>query len=100
MSWTTDLDTARWFADRWLDHGYQEAEVVTVLAPPEAMLVETADDREHEVVVDPTLLPRVRRFEGRRARNSRKARLGASDPDLSGLPTTSNLTHDQDEDRG
>jgi hypothetical protein len=67
MSWTTDLDTARWFATRWLDHGYREAEVITVLAPPEAMLVETADDREHEVVVDPTLLPRVRRFEGRRA---------------------------------
>jgi hypothetical protein len=67
MSWTTDLERARWFADRWFEQGYRQVEVVTVLAPPSAMLVETADDREHEVIVDPALLPPIRRFEVRRA---------------------------------
>ena len=67
MSWTTDLDRARWFADRWFERGYAQTEVVTVLAPPAAVLVETADDRENEVVVDPGRLPRVRLLEVRRA---------------------------------
>jgi hypothetical protein len=67
MSWTTDLDTARRFADHCIELGSRQAEVVTVLAPPAAMLVETADDRENEVVVDPARLPRVRLIEVRRA---------------------------------
>jgi hypothetical protein len=29
------------------------------------MLVEAGDDRENEVIVDPSLLPRVRRYEVR-----------------------------------
>lgn len=67
MSWTTDLDRARFFADRWFERGYGQTEVVTVLAPPAAMLVEIANDSESEVVVDPTLLPRVRLIEVRHA---------------------------------
>jgi hypothetical protein len=67
MSWTTDVERARWFADRWFEQGYRQVEVVTVLAPPSALLVEIADSREHEVIVDPALLPPIRLFEVRRA---------------------------------
>ena len=67
MSWTTGRDSAGWFADHCIELGSRQAEVVTVLAPPAAMLVEIADDRENEVVVDPARLPRVRLIEVRRA---------------------------------
>jgi hypothetical protein len=67
MSWTTDLDRAPFFADRWFERGYRQTEVVTVLAPPAAMLVEIANESESEVVVDPARLPRVRLIEVRHA---------------------------------
>ena len=41
------------------------ASLGAIVAPPAAMLAELADDREGEVVVDPALLPRVRRVEWR-----------------------------------
>ncbi len=69
MSWTTDLEQARIFADACALGG-RTAEVVTVIAPPKAVLavmdeVEPEGRKEHEVVVDPGLLPRVRRLEVR-----------------------------------
>ena len=68
MSWTTDLEQARWFADRIVRMTGTKAEVVTVVAPPEAVLaimdeVEPKGRMENEVVIDPRLLPRVRRLE-------------------------------------
>jgi len=64
MAWTTDLDKARWFADRWiLDGGYSETEVVTVVVPPAAVLCQIDEGREAEVVVDPSMLPAVHRIE-------------------------------------
>ncbi len=69
MSWTTDLEQARLFADAFVLMG-RIAEVVSVIAPPEAVLaamdeVEPEGRKEHEVVVDPGLLPPVRRLEVR-----------------------------------
>jgi hypothetical protein len=68
MSWTTDLEKARWFAGRMVDFGYSRAEVVTVIAPPEAILcdldpLDPEGRGEEEIVVDPSALPPVRRLE-------------------------------------
>jgi hypothetical protein len=68
MAWTTDPDIARWFASRMRAADPRPAHVYTVTAPPEAVLavmddVLGADGRaEHEVVVDPRLLPKLRRL--------------------------------------
>ena len=67
MAWTTDLDMARWFASRGKAADPRPAYVYTVTAPPEAVLcvfddVEPDGRAEHEVVVDPRLLPKLRRL--------------------------------------
>jgi hypothetical protein len=64
MSWTTSLEQARWFARRWLTRG--PAVVVTVTAPPEAILAvfgEVDGRGEHEVIVDRRQLPPVHTME-------------------------------------
>lgn len=63
MAWTTDESMAGWFADRWRSRGL-EAMVFTVTVEPAAVLafVDAHDGRgESEVVVDPAMLPPVRR---------------------------------------
>lgn len=62
MSWSTDPTRAEWFAARWGLMG-SEAAVFSVLVPPEAVLalVGIEGRNEDEVVVDPQLLPPIRR---------------------------------------
>jgi len=66
MSWTTDLDRARWFANRErLFHG-GEGEVFMVPAPPHAVLAHIVGRGEAEVVLNPCCLrgraePKLRR---------------------------------------
>lgn len=72
MAWTTALDMARLFADRFGTFAdgsgrFRPAYVYTVTAPPEAVLaimddVEPDGRLEHEVVVDPRRLPKVSRL--------------------------------------
>jgi len=59
MSWTTDIDRARWFAARWQLRG-ERGEVFTAIVPPAAVLALVGDPENHneeEVVVDPAMLP-------------------------------------------
>ncbi len=61
MAWTTDEAVAGWFADRYRRMGL-EAMVFTVTVEPGAVLAMLAEERnESEVVVDPFMLPPVRR---------------------------------------
>jgi hypothetical protein len=74
MAWTTDPDKARWFAERF--NGFvgdpaglfRTAFAYIVVAPPDAALADidsilpSGGRGEHEVVVDPRLLPRVQRL--------------------------------------
>ena len=67
MAWTTDADMARWFASRMRGTNPRPAHVYTVNASPESVLaiMDEADPHgrgEHEVVVDPRLLPKVARL--------------------------------------
>ncbi|HMG43038.1 MAG TPA: hypothetical protein VK611_17030 [Acidimicrobiales bacterium] len=61
MSWTTDRERARWFADRFAVLG--PAFVFTAEVPPGAVLALIGEKyrSEGEVVVDPALLPPIRR---------------------------------------
>lgn len=61
MSWTTDPEQARWFADRFAVLG--PALVFTAEVPPTAVLALIGEEHrsESEVVVDPALLPPIRR---------------------------------------
>ena len=64
MAWTTDLDKAREFADKCVtERGYREAEVVAVVVPPAAVLCHVNEHGEAEIVIDPSMLPAVRRIE-------------------------------------
>ena len=59
MSWTTNLEVARWFAGRY----GRDAHVFRAEVPPGAVLALIGMEggrNEHEVVVDPSLLPRPR----------------------------------------
>ena len=74
MAWTSDRNKAQWFADRFArfatgkqDDRFGPAYVYTVATPPGAVLA-VADKilaeggrGEREVIVDPRLLPKVRR---------------------------------------
>ena len=63
MSWTTNLEVARWFAGRYTSHG-REAHVFRAEVPPGAVLALIGMEggrNEHEVVVDPSGLPRLGR---------------------------------------
>lgn len=70
MAWTTDADKAAWFARRWCSHTGLDTYVYVALAPPAAVLadvdaLEDGDGRqEAEIVVDPPLLPLIRRQRG------------------------------------
>ncbi len=63
MSWTLDLDRARWFASRSsLLTGRPVGMVFRSSIPPESVLaIMTGGRREAEVVVDPVGLPPIRR---------------------------------------
>jgi hypothetical protein len=67
MSWTTDRDKAQWFSQRFVAT-HDPAYVFAVEVPPEAVLADidavkgNGSRHEHEIVVDPSCLPRVRRF--------------------------------------
>lgn len=75
MSWTTNRDKAEWFADRWtLVKGNRGAppapgvaHVYTVTAEPAAILADVdaiegdGGRREAEIIVDPSMLGRLRR---------------------------------------
>lgn len=67
MAWTTDRERAAFFAARWKLMAGRLAYVYEVLASPEAMLADlesvqgNGGRREAEVIVDPTILPRLRR---------------------------------------
>jgi hypothetical protein len=67
MAWTSDPEKAAWFARRWavLRHP-RVAHVYTVAAPPEAILADMdalfEGRAEAEIVVDPALLPPLRRL--------------------------------------
>ena len=68
MAWTSDPDKARWFATRWALMTGRRAAAWTVVAPPSAVLavmdeIEPDGRDEHEVIVDPRGLPRVRHLE-------------------------------------
>lgn len=62
MSWTTSREVAAWFAERWRGKG---AHVYTVTAAPDAILADVdailgdGGRGEHEVIVDPSMLPRL-----------------------------------------
>ena len=64
MAWTTDRERAAWFANRWITRG---AHVYTATARPEAVMADIdalegdGGRREAEIVVDPALLPELRR---------------------------------------
>jgi hypothetical protein len=66
MAWTTDRDKATWFADRW-GRVDRDAYVYSVIAEPAAILADVdaiegdGGRRECEIVVDPAMLPRLRR---------------------------------------
>lgn len=69
MSWTTDLEKARWFAGRFAqDTRFRPAYVYAVEAPPEAVLADVdalqgdGGRWEGEIVVNPHRLPKVRRL--------------------------------------
>ncbi len=57
MAWTTDRERAAWFAARREQHGL----VFTVTVEPDAVLAMIDGRDEHEIVVDPSMLPPVRR---------------------------------------
>ena len=58
MSWSTDWDTAAWFARRLHDHGTPAVLVSATIAP--GFILAAFDDRnEHEVVIDPAGLDGV-----------------------------------------
>jgi hypothetical protein len=61
MSWTTDRDKARWFAERWQLTVGCSAFVYATTPPMEAVLAVIDDRNEGEIVVDPSLLGAVRR---------------------------------------
>ena len=64
MAWTTDEAMAEWFASRWRGVTDGETYVFTVNVEPAAVLAfcDADDGRgESEVVVDPFMLPPVRR---------------------------------------
>lgn len=72
MAWTTDRDRARWFASRWHRFGKLGSRLPYVYAadaPPAAILAdidalqEDGGRGEREIVVDPALLPKLRRLE-------------------------------------
>lgn len=52
MSWTTDLDRARWFANRY---NYNEHAIVvaTMVVDPDRILGVSNDRKESEVIIDP-----------------------------------------------
>lgn len=71
MSWTTDPDKARWFTEyrEGRSSSTRPAYVYTVVAPPDAVLADVdaleggeGGRGEHEIVVDPRRLPKVRRL--------------------------------------
>jgi hypothetical protein len=67
MSWTTEVDKARWFADRWHRTTGRATYVYTTTAEPAAVLadvaaVEPGGRLEAEIVVDPSMLGRLRRL--------------------------------------
>jgi hypothetical protein len=60
MSWTTDRDRARWFADRFNRDGYA---VFRADVKPAAVLAYADDRGEAEMIVNPRRLPRNRPIE-------------------------------------
>ncbi|MFO0684924.1 MAG: hypothetical protein U0234_22895 [Sandaracinus sp.] len=67
MSWTTDLERANWFANRFRDRFECPSNVYEVTAPLDALLVDVdavesrGGRQEREIIVDPRRLPRVQR---------------------------------------
>ena len=67
MAWSTDIERARSFAERWTGTG-RAAYVYTAVAQPDAMLadidalLEGGGRGEHEIVVDPSRLGRITRL--------------------------------------
>lgn len=60
MSWTTDLDLARWFADRTALYGF-DGHVFGAVVEPAGMLASIDSRGEREIVIDPAYLPPIRR---------------------------------------
>jgi hypothetical protein len=63
MSWTEDRERAQWFANRWTARG-RTALVFETWVEPKAVLALLGDRGEAEVVVDPGMLPPIRRPTG------------------------------------
>lgn len=62
MSWTTERDRAKWFANRWeRDDRHHALVFETVVEPAVVLALLTGGRSESEVVVDPRLLPAIRR---------------------------------------
>lgn len=67
MAWSTDIERARRFAERWTIIG-RAAFVYTAVAQPDAVLadidalLEDGGRGEHEIVVDPSRLGRITRL--------------------------------------
>ena len=59
MSWTTDLERAKWFADRLGLFGFPDTIIATATIPPRHVLALFNDRQESEVVVNPYGLPRI-----------------------------------------
>ena len=62
ISWTTSIDTATWFANRWTIGSTPPQPLYQATAPPTAVLALLDDKKEHEVIVDPAKLRNVRRI--------------------------------------
>lgn len=52
MSWTTELETAHWFASRWVNYGKGELPVYRASIPREYVLAKVGSRGEHEVIID------------------------------------------------
>ena len=69
MSWTTDLEQARWFAKQRGQKLRTTTAVYSVLAPPDAVLcnidaeIDGNGRNENEIVINPRLLPKTKRLE-------------------------------------
>jgi hypothetical protein len=60
MAWTTDAERADWFARRWRISGKLAYRFTATIEPGGVLALIDGRD-EHEVVVDPAMLPRSHR---------------------------------------
>ena len=63
LAWSRDLETARWFARRWVKFGANKETVYRAVAPPRAVLAQFDGRGEEEVVVEPAELVDVTNIE-------------------------------------